>query len=81
MMSLTFGLFTQVSGLGPLGPLVYLFILFYLFCEILNLHIFISLFIRNVATTVRIRIALLGDSYFRILATPDCQSDLKVSAA
>ena len=23
MMSLTFGLFTQVSGLGPLGPLVY----------------------------------------------------------
>ena len=24
MMSLTFGLFTQVSGLGPLGPLVYL---------------------------------------------------------
>ena len=24
MMSLTFGLFTQVSGSGPLGPLVYL---------------------------------------------------------
>ena len=23
MMSLTFGLFTQVSGSGPLGPLVY----------------------------------------------------------
>ena len=23
MMSLTFGLFNQVSGLGPLGPLVY----------------------------------------------------------
>ena len=23
MMSLTFGLFDQVSGLGPLGPLVY----------------------------------------------------------
>ena len=23
MMSLTFGLFTQVSGLGPLGPLVF----------------------------------------------------------
>ena len=23
MMSLTFGLFTQVSGTGPLGPLVY----------------------------------------------------------
>ena len=28
MMSLTFGLFTQVSGSGPLGPLV-----FYLFRE------------------------------------------------
>ena len=25
MMSLTFGLFTQVSGLGPLGPLVLLY--------------------------------------------------------
>ena len=25
MMSLTFGLFTQVSGSGPLGPLVLLF--------------------------------------------------------
>ena len=25
MMSLTFGLFTQVSGSGPLGPLVQLF--------------------------------------------------------
>ena len=25
MMSLTFGLFTQVSGLGPLGPLVVAF--------------------------------------------------------
>ena len=24
MMSLTFGLFTQVSGSGPLGPLVYI---------------------------------------------------------
>ena len=24
MMSLTFGLFTQVSGSGPLGPLVYM---------------------------------------------------------
>ena len=24
MMSLTFGLFTQVSGLGPLGPLVFI---------------------------------------------------------
>ena len=27
MMSLTFGLFTQVSGSGPLGPLVVDFIL------------------------------------------------------
>ena len=27
MMSLTFGLFTQVSGSGPLGPLVRIFIL------------------------------------------------------
>ena len=26
MMSLTFGLFNQVSGLGPLGPLVYVYI-------------------------------------------------------
>ena len=26
MMSLTFGLFTQVSGSGPLGPLVVIFI-------------------------------------------------------
>ena len=24
MMSLTFGLFTQVSGSGPLGPLVFI---------------------------------------------------------
>ena len=33
MMSLTFGLFTQVSGLGPLGPLVlfFLFVLLTLF--------------------------------------------------
>ena len=27
MMSLTFGLFTQVSGSGPLGPLVLVFFL------------------------------------------------------
>ena len=26
MMSLTFGLFTQVSGSGPLGPLVFIFV-------------------------------------------------------
>ena len=25
MMSLTFGLFTQVSGSGPLGPLVFVY--------------------------------------------------------
>ena len=28
MMSLTFGLFNQVSGLGPLGPLVYVYCCF-----------------------------------------------------
>ena len=28
MMSLTFGLFTQVSGSGPLGPLVYVWAFF-----------------------------------------------------
>ena len=27
MMSLTFGLFTQVSGSGPLGPLVFYFMM------------------------------------------------------
>ena len=31
MMSLTFGLFTQVSGSGPLGPLVFLFYPFFFF--------------------------------------------------
>ena len=34
MMSLTFGLFTQVSGSGPLGPLV----LQYEVYEIYNIH-------------------------------------------
>ena len=29
----------------------------------------------------RIRIVKFGDSYFRILVTPDCKFDLKVSAA
>ena len=29
MMSLTFGLFTQVSGSGPLGPLVIILLLLY----------------------------------------------------
>ena len=32
MMSLTFGLFTQVSGSGPLGPLVLLAVPRRLFC-------------------------------------------------
>ena len=32
-------------------------------------------------TPVRIRIALFGASYFRILVTPDCKFDLKLSAA
>ena len=31
MMSLTFGLFTQVSGSGPLGPLVFFFPFFFCF--------------------------------------------------
>ena len=31
MMSLTFGLFTQVSGSGPLGPLVYVQIFYIMF--------------------------------------------------
>ena len=43
MMSLTFGLFTQVSGSGSLGPLVYLFIyLFNLFPE-KNLHLHLKM--------------------------------------
>ena len=29
VMSLTFGLFTQVSGSGPLGPLVFFFFFFF----------------------------------------------------
>ena len=36
MMCLTFGLFTQVSGSGPLGPLV----LLYLFCTFLQSFIY-----------------------------------------
>ena len=41
MMSLTFGLFSQVSGSGPLGPLVY----FYLFYVYLSLRycVFVSI--------------------------------------
>ena len=31
MMSLTFGLFTQVSGSGPLGPLVFIIIILFFF--------------------------------------------------
>ena len=41
MMSLTFGLFTQVSGSGPLGPLVYsviaVFMQLGLICRMLTL--------------------------------------------
>ena len=33
------------------------------------------------ATPIRIRVALIGDNYFRILVTPDCNFDLKGSAA
>ena len=33
MMSLTFGLFTQVSGSGPLGPLVLFLYQFYKNCN------------------------------------------------
>ena len=37
MMSLTFGLFTQVSGSGPLGPLVIIPLdAIYLICHITN---------------------------------------------
>ena len=32
MMSLTFGLFTQVSGSGPLGPLVFFLLLMFPEC-------------------------------------------------
>ena len=34
MMSLTFGLFTQVSGSGPLGPLVFFF--FFVLMEVIS---------------------------------------------
>ena len=37
MMSLTFGLFNQVSGLGPLGPLVFFSVLMYSFLFIFPL--------------------------------------------
>ena len=33
MMSLTFGLFTQVSGSGPLGPLVFKILLSFIICS------------------------------------------------
>ena len=33
MMSLTFGLFSQVSGSGPLGPLVKILVLKLVFCD------------------------------------------------
>ena len=38
MMSLTFGLFTQVSGSGPLGPLVFLSIYLFLYLFLLSLN-------------------------------------------
>ena len=40
MVSLTFGLFTQVSGLGPLGPLVFI-----LLSPLLNFCIFFFSFL------------------------------------
>ena len=47
MMSLTFGLFTQVSGSGPLGPLVFFsvyssesFLLFFFFSSFVYLPFF-----------------------------------------
>ena len=41
MMSLTFGLFTQVSGSGPLGPLVLKFCFQFVFCSFDRLYLFI----------------------------------------
>ena len=41
MMSLTFGLFTQVSGSGPLGPLVFSFFFSLLDCRSLFLFLFL----------------------------------------
>ena len=43
MMSLTFGLFTQVSGSGPLGPLVYFVFVFLVYIE-MYCPIYMSLF-------------------------------------
>ena len=40
MMSLTFGLFTQVSGSGPLGPLVEIIVTFKLISK-LKLALFV----------------------------------------
>ena len=48
MMSLTFGLFTQVSGSGPLGPLVffnYLFSFLYIFNQLIFIYFFILFFL------------------------------------
>ena len=46
MMSLTFGLFTQVSGSGPLGPLVYnVFFFFFFFFRFLCRKLPFALFL------------------------------------
>ena len=42
MMSLTFGLFTQVSGSGPLGPLLFIFASFLIRDQLLKERIFFS---------------------------------------
>ena len=42
MMSLTFGLFTQVSGLGPLGPLVFMNHMFCVFVRIASARRFLQ---------------------------------------
>ena len=41
----------------------------------------ISIFTWNMATGIRIRITLFGDSYFHFWVTPDCKFDLYWSAA
>ena len=52
MMSLTFGLFTQVSGSGPLGPLVwisdrYIFVIIFLNILFIFTYIYIYIFIKS----------------------------------
>ena len=43
MMSLTFGLLTEMSGTGPLGPLV----LFVLFCVVFEYFYFLNLLLQR----------------------------------